>query len=62
MTGNFRACDKDSSAAYTASFSVNSADELGQAWEDFKASIPFSRWYSDNEMDEGDAELLEDLD
>jgi hypothetical protein len=35
---------------------------LGQAWEDFKASIPFSRWYSDNEMDEGDAELLEDLD
>lgn len=65
MVANFIACDKDSSDCFTRTVRCESAETLQSAWDEFKNDVPFSRWYSDNTMDEGtpeDESALQDLD
>lgn len=66
---NFLAIDKDSSSTYGESASVTTEAELQEAYESFKQSVPFPRWYSEhdgedanyNELPAEQASWLENL-
>jgi hypothetical protein len=61
MVVDFIACDRDSGGVFTKTVTVTTHDELEDAWKEFDGSVPFRRWYSDNQLIEGTPEDKEAL-
>lgn len=59
MEAVFHALDKDSGQCLTQSVLFSTEAELRAAWEDFCDTVPFDRWYADNEFYGEDEEMRE---
>lgn len=58
MTATIFVCDKDSSAGYSKTFVFKDKKEFLAQWEEFKAEVPFSRWYPEATSDDDATERL----
>ena len=47
------AVDRDSSDGYTSFVTVKNQDDLNEAWSEFEKSVPYCRWYPDNQFESG---------
>lgn len=52
LTISFNAFDRRSSDSFSHTVTVNSPEELKKEWELFENSVPFDKWYSDNEYND----------
>ncbi len=60
MRIQFLAVDRDSSDGYTSVETIHTEKEFFEAWNDFELSVPYRRWYDDNQFESGtpDEEIL----
>lgn len=65
MRVSFVACDRNSSAFMQEAVSVTTVNELTESYTEFSNRVPFSKWFSNNVVDDEEGasdELIEAVD